>query len=146
MPSLMPTTRPYRPAVAPRTSAFQAILLVQGGYYLLTALWGLVDLDSFQAVTGPKTDLWLVRTVSVLLVAVAGCLLLAARKPEPSAEVVLLAASSALGLTGIDVFYVAGCVIAPVYLLDAAAEVALLAWWAWLGLTHEPSPPRHDHE
>ena len=34
----------------------------QGAYYALTALWALVHVRSFQAITGPKTDLWLVKT------------------------------------------------------------------------------------
>src|SRR3954447_24682329 len=85
------TPRQARAAATPKISAVQTILVVQGCYYLLLGLWSILDLDSFLVATGPKTDLWLVRTVSVLLVAVAGCLLLAARKPELSAEVVFLA-------------------------------------------------------
>ena len=35
--------------------------------YLATGLWPLFNIESFQQVTGPKTDLWLVRTVGVLV-------------------------------------------------------------------------------
>jgi hypothetical protein len=41
----------------------------QGVYYLLTGVWPLPSIGSFQRVTGPKTDLWLVRTVGVLVAA-----------------------------------------------------------------------------
>src|SRR5437879_6174180 len=34
--------------------------LAQGLYFLLTGLWQLLSISSFQAVTGPKHDLWLV--------------------------------------------------------------------------------------
>src|SRR5262245_58729360 len=129
----MPTTHPGAPPASVaemlRLKTAQALLLTQGGYYALTGRWGLVDLDSFQAVTGAKTDLWLVRTVAVLIVVIAAALLLAARKPEVSAETAVLAVGAAVGLTLLDVIYVSAGVISAVYLIDAAAEVALLAWW-----------------
>ena len=106
---------------------------LQGWFYVLTGLWALVDLDSFQAVTGPKTDLWLVKTVGVLVLVVGGVLLLAAARRRVTAEIVMLAVGCALGLAGIDVVYTANGTIAAIYLLDAAAELALVALWgiAW---------------
>ena len=32
------------------------VLRVQGSYYLVTGLWPLVHLASFEAITGPKVD------------------------------------------------------------------------------------------
>jgi hypothetical protein len=43
---------------------------IQGAYYLLTGLWPLAHLRSFQAVTGPKLEPWLVKTVGVLAAAI----------------------------------------------------------------------------
>jgi hypothetical protein len=103
---------------------------LQGWFYVLTGLWSLIDLDSFQAVTGPKTDLWLVRTVGVLVLVVGGVLLVAAARRRVGAELVMLAVGCALGLAGIDVVYTANGTIAPVYLLDAAAELGLVVLWA----------------
>lgn len=102
---------------------------LQGLYFVLTGVWGLVDLDSFQAVTGPKTDLWLVRTVAVLVLTVGGVLLVAAARLRVSFELALLAVGSAAGLAVIDLVYALGDVISDVYLLDAAAEIALVAMW-----------------
>jgi hypothetical protein len=51
--------------------AVSYILLVQGIYWLVTGVWGLVDIVSFMKVTGPKTDVWLVKTVSVLIVVIS---------------------------------------------------------------------------
>jgi hypothetical protein len=42
------------------------ILALQALYYLATGLWPLVHLSSFEAVTGPKTDDWLVHMVGLL--------------------------------------------------------------------------------
>jgi hypothetical protein len=105
------------------------LLAVQGTYFLITGIWPLVHLPSFEAVTGPKTDDWLVMTVAVLIVAVAITLLTAAWRRRCPAEVAVLAVASAVGLTAIDVVYVSRRVIAPIYLLDAAAEVVLVAGW-----------------
>ena len=121
-----------RGARVPRTSPRLLVVLaaVQGAYYAATGVWGLVDLGSFQFVTGPKTDLWLVRTVSVLVLVVGSVLLVAAARLHVAFELVLLAAGSALGLAAIDVVYATAGTIRDVYLLDAAAQVGLALAWA----------------
>jgi hypothetical protein len=102
-------------------------LLLQGVYYLLTGIWSFVGIRSFQLVTGPKTDLWLVKTVGVLVTVIGGVLIFAARRPRLVPEIPLLGIGSALGLTAIDVIYVARGRISPVYLLDALLELFLAA-------------------
>jgi len=39
-----------------RAGGFTYLCLIQGVYYLLTGLWPLVSIETFQMVTGPKTD------------------------------------------------------------------------------------------
>jgi hypothetical protein len=112
----------------------RAACLAQGLYYLVTGLWPLLHMPSFLRVTGPKTDLWLVRTVAGLIVAVALALLLALARETPVREVQALAVASACALLAIDVVYVCKRVISPIYLADAAAELALIAAWivSWM--------------
>jgi hypothetical protein len=111
---------------AVRLARLQAIL------YVATGVWPIVSMRSFEAVTGPKVDRWLVKTVGVL-VTVIGCGLgLASRRRQLAPEIVLVAAGSAAALATIDVVYVAKRRILPVYLLDAVAEIALVAGWARL--------------
>ena len=105
--------------------------ITQGLYFALTGLWPLLHIRSFMAVTGPKTDLWLVRTVGVLVLAIGAVLLVAGWRRHVSSEIVLLATASAAGLAAIDVIYVARRVIDKIYLFDAAAEAILIAGWAW---------------
>jgi hypothetical protein len=105
------------------------IARVQGWFYLLTGLWAIVDIDSFQRVTGPKLDLWLVKTVGVLIIVIGASLLAAARERRYGAHVLVLAVGSALGLAGIDLVYALGGRISPIYLLDAAAEIVLAVLW-----------------
>jgi hypothetical protein len=106
----------------------------QGVYYAITGIWALVDIDSFQAVTGPKNDLWLVRTVGVLVLVIGAAIFLAGVRGTPTLEIAFLAAASALGLAAIDIIYVTADVISGIYLLDAGAELLLAGLWianAW---------------
>jgi len=102
-----------------------------------------VSIDTFQMVTGPKTDHlvtglevdhWLVKTAGVLITAVGLALLVATWNRHPAAAVVALAMGCAAGLTAIDVVYVSRGVIPPIYLGDAAVEVPLLLAWGWLAI------------
>lgn len=108
----------------------RALAIGQGSYFALTGVWPLASLRSFEAITGPKVDGWLVKTVGVLVSVIGAVLLLAARRRRVGPEIALLAAGSALGLGAIDVTYVARRRISPVYLLDAVVEFALAAGWA----------------
>jgi hypothetical protein len=110
---------------------FASLALAQGLYYAASGLWPLVSIDTFQKVTGPKTDLWLVKTVGVLVGVTGGVLITAARRRQVTPEIPLLAAGSAAGLAAIDITYVAKRRISPIYLLDALAELALVGCWAF---------------
>jgi hypothetical protein len=111
------------------------LAVAQGVFYLATGLWPLLDIFSFQVVTGPKTDLWLVRTVGVLVTVIGAVLLASARNRSVRGEIVLLAVGSALGLAAIDLIYALSGRISAVYLADAVVEVALALLWtlAWRG-------------
>jgi hypothetical protein len=106
---------------------------LQGSYFFLTGVWPLLHMASFLAVTGPKTDLWLVKTVGVLIATIGAVLLFGAWQRSVGPELALLAVTSAAGLAGIDLIYALSDRIRDVYLLDAAAEIGLIVLWgfAW---------------
>jgi hypothetical protein len=108
-----------------RMGLLRATLGLQAAYFFLTGLWSVLAPGLFQKVTGPKTDIWLLKTVGVLVMAIAAAQASAARRHQASDEALTLGVGSALGLTGIDVVYVARGRISPVYLFDAAIEAAL---------------------
>jgi hypothetical protein len=110
------------------------LALTQGFFYLATGIWPLLDIVSFQVVTGPKTDLWLVRTVGVLVAVVGGVLLLGYRSRRLTDELIVLAVGCALGLAGIDLVYSLSGQISAVYLADAVAEVGFAGLWAYARL------------
>lgn len=102
---------------------------VQGMYFLLTGLWPLASIDTFQMVTGSKTDIWLVRTVGALVAVIGGVLLFTYFQETITTPIILLGIGSALALLIIDVVYVTKDIIEPIYLLDAIVEAALIIWW-----------------
>jgi hypothetical protein len=106
-----------------------SVAAAQGSYYIASGVWPLVHRRSFEAVTGRKSDWWLVVTVGSLVVSVGAALMAAQRYSHMQTETRILAMGSALSLAGVDLVYVAKRQIRPVYLADALAELALLAGW-----------------
>ena len=105
------------------------LALIQGVYYVATGLWPIIHIQSFQWVTGPKIDLWLVKTVGVLVTVVGAVVISAARRRRITDEIVLLAVGSALGLAAIDLVYALSGRISAIYLADAAVEIGLAMLW-----------------
>lgn len=124
-----------------RTRWRRRLALGQGVYYAATGLWSLVDIRSFERVSGPKTDDWLVKTVGALVGVLGGGLIASALRGGPSRDLALTAAGSAAALAAVDVVYVGRDRIAPVYLLDAVAEAALVAGWALVTRVPPVTPP-----
>lgn len=105
------------------------LALGQGVYFFVTGIWPLVSIGTFQQVTGSKTDLWLVKTVGVVVGVIGAALLVAGLQGTVSLELVIVAAGSAAGLMLIDIIYVFKNVIARIYLLDALVEFVLATGW-----------------
>jgi hypothetical protein len=103
------------------------VLAAQGAYYAATGVIPFVTRRGFEAVTGPKSEWWLVQTVSVLVTAVGGGLIGAAKSGRDTPEVVGIAAGCAAGLGALDAYYAGKGRIAPTYFADAAVQAALLA-------------------
>lgn len=111
-------------------SLFRTLAFAQGAYYVFTGLWPVIDIRTFMILTGPKRDLWLVKSIGLLFGCIGSSLLLAAwddRAGERQHRI--LATGTALCMAGIDIVYVERQRISPVYLLDALAELALAAGW-----------------
>lgn len=119
---------------------------IQGLYYFVTGIWPVVHMAGFLAFTGPKQDLWLVRTVGSLLMVSGIVLMLAALRRRRAPEVVFLAMGNGAVLAGIDTYYALNGQIQGVYLLDAAVEVIFLFFWfrflwkSWRSTSSRPAP------
>jgi hypothetical protein len=106
-----------------------ALARLHGTFNLVNGLWPLLHMSSFESVFGPKTDKWLVRTVSGLLVANGLAQLRAADTDDgfESARLIGLGTASTLAL--IDLAYAPRGRISRMYLLDAAVEIVWITRW-----------------
>jgi hypothetical protein len=109
------------------------VAAAQGAYYVATGLWPIVHLRSFEAVTGPKPEGWLVKMVGALAACIGGALFAASRSGRITPELRGLALGAAASFAAVDVWYVARRRIAPIYLMDALPELAALGFWAIRG-------------
>ncbi len=101
-----------------------------GAFNVAGGLWPLLHMASFEAVTGPKVDRWLVRTVSGLMVANGAAQILAEPTPDGVAAARRIGMGTALVLAAVDVVYGGRHRISRVYLVDAVLEAGWLLGWA----------------
>ena len=100
-----------------------------GWFNLVSGVWPLISMSSFEAVLGPKVDRWLVRTVAGLLV-VNGVAQITARPSDDGLrQAARLGLGTALTLGTIDAVYASRGRISKVYLVDAVFEAAWVAGW-----------------
>jgi hypothetical protein len=96
---------------------------------MVAAIWALVDTESFMAVTGRKSDVWLVKTVSVLLIAVSFSFLVYLYRRNDWLPPAVLGLSCCIGLMIIDCFYTFNYTIRRIYLADAVIQFILAICW-----------------
>jgi hypothetical protein len=108
---------------------FRVIAAIQAAYFLITGIWPILHIDSFLEVTGPKTDLWLVRLFGALVCVPGLVLLQAAWTGRVPAAVTLTALSACAVLGAGDVIFFLRGDIGAIYLADAALEAVFFAAW-----------------
>jgi hypothetical protein len=102
----------------------------QGAFNLVNGLWPLLHMRSFEAVFGPKTDRWLVRTVAGLLCVNGVSQLRASRHRKSLPDARVTGMGTAATLAAIDLAYAPSGRIRRIYLLDAAVELVWLLLWS----------------
>lgn len=112
-----------------------SILWIQGIYTLVTALWPILHIESFMWVSGYKVDVWLVKTVSVLLLAIAVALLLTIYSKEENYPIGVLALFTSAGLAYVDFYYALNDRIWNIYMADGIAEIIFATVWMYLLLS-----------
>lgn len=121
-----------------------ALLWTQGIYTLITAIWPIVHIESFMAVTGPKHDIWLVKTVGALLIPVGCCLLTYTIIQTDRRPALILGSLSALAFMVIDFYYSLNDVIADVYLVDGFLQVTFFGVWMYIVMKHVDTIKRQN--
>lgn len=98
----------------------------QAAYYLATGAAPLVSMRAFEAITGPKADDWLVKTVGLLAMGYGAVLARDAARGRPDPAVGL---AGALPFAAVSLWYGGRHRISRIYLLDGVLEAALAAAW-----------------
>ncbi|MGB3305336.1 MAG: hypothetical protein WBA63_04060 [Thermomicrobiales bacterium] len=109
--------------------AIRHVWMLQAAYNTITGIWPLIGMRSFQWITGPKTDLWLVRCVGGLVTVIGIVLGMAGRRGRVTPEITALAVGSSASLAAIDVIYSSRGRISRIYLLDAIINVLFIGAW-----------------
>ena len=92
-------------------------------YYIATGIWPIIDIKSFMAVTGPKTDIWLVKMVGLLTISISIQIFAELKNRSSSLRLPITAALSYLI---IDSYYSLNGTISKVYLADGLLQAAFL--------------------
>lgn len=108
----------------------QTLARAHGAFNLANGLWPLLHMRSFEAVFGPKTDRWLVRTVAGLLCVNGVTQLRASRSRKTMPDAKVTGMGTAATLAAIDLAYAPTGRIRRIYLLDAATELVWLLLWS----------------
>ncbi|HEX2935014.1 MAG TPA: hypothetical protein VHO72_06640 [Bacteroidales bacterium] len=112
------------------------VATVQGIYYFVTGAWALFHARSFMYITGPKTDIWLLRLVGILTIAISLLLFVTAKKRKLSLESIVVILFGGFSYLTIDVIYSLAGRISFVYLYDALIQLIFLSIWVnWLVMT-----------
>lgn len=99
----------------------------QAAYYILTGLWPIFAMRSFELITGEKREDWLVKTVGALAAVIGLALAVDTRRSgrTPAADVLAIGSGAAFAL--VDLRYVGTGQLRPIYLADAALETIFAA-------------------
>ena len=103
--------------------------LAQGIAYVGMGLWPTFSLRSFAKVTGPKPEGWLVKAVSLLLVAIGTTMIRGARNREMK-SVPTLGIGTGAALGGVAFYYSSKKRISPVYFIDSALHLGFVTAWS----------------
>lgn len=109
---------------------YMILALVHGLYNVAGGLWPLLHMESFEIVTGPKRDEWLVRTVGAILLFVGLLLLhdaIIRRRIDRTLRLVAGGVAGVLGTVAL-VSSLTG-IISVVYLFDGLAHCGFFSAW-----------------
>jgi hypothetical protein len=78
-------------------------------------------------VTGCKTDIWLVKSVSFLFCCIGSAFMLEQAEPDLSLSIITLSFSTAASMACVDLYYASGKVISAIYFIDGAIQLLFMA-------------------
>lgn len=130
-------------AYRPDMRFYRVLVLTQATYTLVTAVWPLIDIESFMEITGYKRDVWLVKTVGALLIPVALCLYAHLYFKADHRPAIVLGSFTAVAFACIDFYYALTDVIPDIYLADGVVEIIFLGGWLYIIFFGKRTMPSH---
>jgi hypothetical protein len=115
---------------------FNYFVWCQALYIFVTAVWPIAHIQSFMMVTGPKTDIWLVKTVGALLIPVSLTMVAQLTMNREKIPLMILGGSTALAFICIDLYYSLNDTISDIYLADAAIEFIFIIGWIFYAIKY----------
>lgn len=104
------------------------LLMIQGGYYFITGLWPIISITTFEKITGPKVDKWLVQSFGALTLSISISLLVASYEGTAGYSALILSIGTAISFIFCEIIFCLKGFISYVYLIDAILHVILL-WY-----------------
>ena len=129
-----------------RYSTTQILAFAHALYFLLGGVWAVTGKRTFEAVTGPKVDYWLVRTVGGLLTVTGAVIVSASARRRLTSEIRWLACGMSGVLATVSLVYTIKGRIRSIYLLDTVANLILIAGWYVIGGRERDSQNVEDQE
>jgi energy-converting hydrogenase Eha subunit E len=113
------------------TSRFHILLaMAQGAYDMVGGLWPLIHMPSFEAVTGPKEDDWLVRSVAGILLVMGAVLMFDAFRHHVSHSVRIMAGGISAVLAIVALVSSLAGFISLLYFIDGIIHLSFALAWA----------------
>lgn len=109
---------------------------LQAVYYLVTGLWPLIHLKSFFEVTGPKTDVWLVQMVGVLIFSYSILFFYMAFTRRLLQVHAVVGSLIAFGIGCIELYHYLQGTLRGIYYVDFIIEVCFFMYWIFYLIYH----------
>jgi hypothetical protein len=126
--------RPTLGLIFTNMKLFNYFVWCQAIYIFVMAIWPIIHIESFMEVTGPKTDIWLVKTVGALLIPISITMITHLVIHSETKPLTMLGGSTALAFICIDLYYSLNDTISNIYLADAAIEFFFLIGWIFFAI------------
>lgn len=110
-------------------SRLRLVNRLHGIFNIVSGIWPVAHMRSFEAVLGRKTDHWLVYTVAGLLFSAGVTQLFAADDRSSLEQSRRIGVGCAATLATIDLVYAPSGRISRMYLFDALAEIGWVIGW-----------------
>jgi hypothetical protein len=116
------------------------ILAIQGTYISITSLWPLIHLHSFLQITGFKADIWLLKTVSLLLLCIGISFIMQSAQRVYAVGIRLLAINVAVALAAVDFYYTTTGTISERYAIDGFIQLLFVSLWLFRTISKRKHP------